>query len=124
MAGHFRALGIIWLIVSGLRMLPGLFLYFLSRGDMPFIPPEVPLFVHGIIRVFAVFLLFAGGIGLAAGWGLLARQPWARMLAIVLGVINLLDIPVGTALGIYTLWALLPSESERQYREAAGAAQG
>ena len=82
MAGHFRALGIIWIIVSALRMLPGLFLYVLSRGDMPFLPPEVPLFVHGIIRVVALFLLAGGAMGLAAGWGLLTRQPWARVPAI------------------------------------------
>ena len=45
------------------------------------------------------------------------REPWARMLAIVLGVLNLFDLPFGTALGIYTLWVLLPAESEREYRE-------
>jgi hypothetical protein len=43
------------------------------------------------------------------------------MLAIVTGVFNLIDIPFGTALGIYTLWVLLPTESEREYREAARA---
>jgi hypothetical protein len=53
--------------------------------------------------------------------GLLTRQPWARVPAIVLGVISLIEFPVGTAIGIYTLWALLPAASEREYREAAEA---
>ena len=100
-------------------VLPGLFLYSLSRGDMPFLPPEVPPFVPVLIRVASLFLLAAGAVGLVAGWGLLTRQPWARMLAIVLGIINLLEIPVGTAIGIYTLWALLPAASGQEYREAS-----
>jgi len=58
-----------------------------------------------------------GVLGLAAGWGLLQRESWARMLAIVLGVLNLLDPPFGTSVGIYTLWVLLPGDSEREYRE-------
>jgi hypothetical protein len=88
---------------------------------MPFLPPEVPLFVHGLIRVIALFVLAVGAIGLVAGWGLLTRQPWARVLAIVLGVISLIEFPVGTAIGVYTLWALLPAASDREYREAAEA---
>ena len=60
--------------------------------------------------------------GIAAGWGLLQRQPWARMLAIVLGCISLFDMPFGTALGIYTLWVLLPAKSEEEYRQIAKAA--
>ena len=31
------------------------------------------------------------------------------------GGLNLVDIPFGTALGIYTLWVLIPEESEREY---------
>jgi hypothetical protein len=30
--------------------------------------------------------------------------------------VNLIDMPFGTALGIYTLWVLLPAESEQQYK--------
>ena len=50
------------------------------------------------------------------------RQPWARTLAIVLGCFSLLDMPFGTALGIYTLWVLLPARSEEEYRRIAQAA--
>jgi len=38
------------------------------------------------------------------------------MLTIVFGAFSLVDIPFGTALGIYTLWVLLPAESELEYR--------
>jgi hypothetical protein len=34
---------------------------------------------------------------------------------VVLGFLALLRFPLGTALGIYTLWVLLPEESSREY---------
>jgi hypothetical protein len=39
------------------------------------------------------------------------------MLAIVLGCFSLVEMPLGTALGIYTLWVLLPAQSEQEYRQ-------
>ena len=40
------------------------------------------------------------------------------MLAIILGVVSLFfHIPFGTALGIYTLWVLLPAHSEEEYQK-------
>jgi hypothetical protein len=61
-------------------------------------------------------------IGFIAGWGLLSREPWARMLAIILGAVSLVDVPFGTALGIYTLWVLLPARSEEEFRQISNAA--
>ncbi len=124
LAGHVRLLGILWLALSAFRLLPGLFLMalFRHRGPLEFLPPEVPFFVHTLIRGVGVVLLASAAVGILAGWGLLERQPWARMLAIVMGVLNLIDMPFGTALGIYTLWALLPAKSEEEYRRIAKAA--
>jgi len=33
----------------------------------------------------------------------------------VLAFISLFNIPFGTVLGVYTLWALLPSQSQQEY---------
>ena len=113
-AGHVRLLGILWLAISALRLIPGLFLMaFASTG---LFPPEVPQFVHAVLPAIGMVFLFVAGIGIAIGCGLLARQPWARMLAIVFGAVSLIDIPFGTAIGVYTLWVLLPAESEQEYR--------
>jgi hypothetical protein len=114
-AGHVRLLGILWLALSVFRLLPGLGLWFFFNPVHAFFP-GMPMFVNGIIRGFAFFMLAGGVVGIVAGWGLLERKPWARMLAIVLGFLNLLDMPFGTALGIYTLWVLLPAQSEEEYR--------
>jgi zinc ribbon protein len=122
-SGHFRLLGILWIIESALRVLPGLVLLALSAHSFSFLPPEVPPVVPGILHaIFPAiggFLLLTGAIGVAAGWGLLERQAWARPLAMVLGVLGLFHFPLGTALGVYTLWVLWPESSEREYRTLA-----
>jgi len=121
--GNVRLLGILWLALSALRLIPGLFLVALFRhGNFPFPPPEVPFFVHGLIKAAGALMLGAAALGIIAGWGLLERQPWARMLAIVIGCFNLIDMPFGAALGVYTLWVLLPAKSEEEYRQIARAA--
>jgi hypothetical protein len=58
-----------------------------------------------------------GVLGIIAGWGLLERQSWARVLALVLGFLSLIHMPFGTAIGVYTLWVLLPGPSEIEYRQ-------
>ena len=121
-AGHVRLLGIFWLAISAFRLLPGLALVSIFRYGFPFYTSGVPGFVHGLMRGLGGLLLAGAVIGIVAGWGLLERQPWARTLAIVLGCFSLLDMPFGTALGIYTLWVLLPARSEEEYRQIARAA--
>jgi hypothetical protein len=114
-AGHLRLLGIFWLAISAFRLIPGLTL--LVMVDNGIFPREgVPPFVIPLLEGVATVLLILAAAGIVAGWGLLARQPWARMLAIVLGAVSLVDVPFGTILGIYTLWALLPADSEEQYQ--------
>jgi hypothetical protein len=120
-ARHIQVLGILWLVLAAFRVLPGLVLVGLAAAGAAFLPPEVPAFVHAILPAIGAVFLFTGAVGIVVGWGLLAKQSWARMAAIVIGAINLFDLPFGTALGIYTLWVLVPAASEREYRAAAAA---
>jgi len=121
-AGHIRLLGILWLAISAVRLIPGLLLLSLFSRSFGFVLPHVPHVVHGLVQFFGLLLLLEGALGLAAGWGLLERRPWARMLTLILGCINLIKLPFGTALGIYTLWVLLPAQAEEEYRQMARAA--
>lgn len=117
--GHIRLLGILWLAISGIRLIPGLALTTIFRPGMQLLPPDVPGFVPDLLQTIGVLFLGSALLGIITGWGLLQRQSWARMLAIVFGCVSLLDIPFGTALGIYTLWVLLPAKSEEEYRQMA-----
>ena len=121
-AGHIRLLGILWIALSAFRLIPAGALLFMSQPEVHIFPPDAPEFLPIMFRYLGYAFLISAGAGLAAGWGLLQRQPWGRMLAIAMGCISLFDMPFGTALGIYTLWVLLPATSEEEYRQIANVA--
>jgi hypothetical protein len=112
---HIRTLGILWLVYAGLRLLEGLAVTTFGSYNWWFFD-RVPFFVPGLIRAVGGISMIVSLAGLMAGWGLMERRPWARVLAIVLAVLALIKFPLGTALGIYTLWVLAPAQSEREYR--------
>jgi hypothetical protein len=112
----YRTLGILWgvaaLFVGVLFALMGTILAAIKEGcgERCEMPP-VPLMVF--IATFALVVMAALGVAsFAAGWGAKARKPWARPLLIVLGILNLiLNIPFGTAIGIYTLWVCISKKT-------------
>ena len=120
-ASHLKTLGILWLAYSILHLIPtGAMLIFGTVG-----PPwwrheaHVPPFVGPMIVALGGLGAVLALLGILAGWGLLERRSWARSVAIVLGCLALLSIPFGTALGIYTLWVLIPAASKQEYRGMA-----
>jgi hypothetical protein len=74
---------------------------------------EIP-FLGGLFSVVVLLGLF-GVLHMVLAWGLFERAPWARTLGIVVGFLALVRFPLGTALGIYTLWVMLPQESGAEY---------
>ena len=66
----------------------------------------------------AAFLALTSLPGIIGGVGLLKWKGWARVLVIILAILDLFNIPIGTALGIYTLWVLLKDETAQLF--AAG----
>jgi hypothetical protein len=84
--------------------------------------PEVTIWLRPLVSIFGWLLLLIAATGFFTGWGLLQREEWARTVALVIGFLALLRIPLGTALGIYTLWVLLPRQSDDDYRALAKAA--
>jgi hypothetical protein len=114
-AGHLRLLGILWLALSAFRFAPAMVLMLMFDHGM-FRRDGTPPFVGDLMEGLAAMLLIMALAGVITGWGLLSRQSWARTAAIVLGAVNLIDMPFGTALGIYTFWVLLPADSEQQYQ--------
>lgn len=119
---HTRILAILWLVISILGLARGFGIFFGGSIAMHFMPFPMRAFIWPIAGMIGAFLFATSIAGFLAGWGLLNYRPWARMLALILGVISLIHIPFGTALGIYTLWVLLPAESEREYRSLARSA--
>jgi hypothetical protein len=61
------------------------------------------------VAVFLVLLFAVGLLPVVVGYGLAKRKRWAKSLGMFVGVISLINIPIGTALGIY-LFRFLRSE--------------
>lgn len=116
---HIRLMGILWPALGALNGLHAIVLYILANTIFnPLTHPERPAFLHTLLSVLALLMTLKAFAEFAAGWGLLQREPWARPVAITLAFVSLFfDVPFGTALGIYTLWVLLPAEAERAYAQ-------
>jgi hypothetical protein len=68
--------------------------------------------ITSAIAVFASTIILVFSIpGLIGGIGLLKRKPWARILVLIVGCVKLFDIPIGTALGVYSIWVLTKEET-------------
>src|SRR5579859_6150707 len=122
-AHHIQLLGILWIAYSLLNMLGSIVLMTFATAILGFLSHvegvrgQIPAFFLPMFFAIGIYLFFRSALGLAAGVGLLQRQSWGRILAIVLGVLALLNIPFGTALGVYTLWTLLSPESQKEYED-------
>jgi hypothetical protein len=127
---HIKILASLWLANGILRFaeagsifIAGQILPFLvgwglpgqQDGNWPF--SFLPFGLYSIGGLLAIF----GVLHLVLTWGLFQHEPWARMLGLVLGILALLRPPFGTALGIYTLWVLLPQHAGQEYERLSRA---
>jgi hypothetical protein len=128
-AGKIRALSVVWFIYAGLNLalsFAGMtFARFAFHNHFapwmhgpwmngPFRPewfgPIVLQFVWLFVLLWSLFLL-------AVGWGLMHREPWARIVAIVAAFLILFKFPFGTALGIWTLVMLMGYRNQTLYEQ-------
>ncbi|MBI2221591.1 MAG: hypothetical protein HYU53_10335 [Acidobacteria bacterium] len=130
MLTHVKVLAVLYIVLSSIGLLVALLMFFAAGTAASIVgmsaSPEdaaiaVPILGIAGTALGAVLLLFSLP-GLVTGWGLLKLRPWARILGIVLGVICLINFPIGTAVGIYGLWVLLTKETERLFNGSTQAA--
>ena len=65
-----------------------------------------------------LILLFFSSLGVIGGVGLFSYRPWARILVMIVSALNCLNVPVGTAKGIYSLWVLMQPETIDLFEES------
>lgn len=123
MQTHVKVVAVGFIVLSALGVLAALMMMLVFGGaagivgaaaDEPEAAIAIPII--GMTGTLLTAFLFAVSLpGLITGFGLLSWKPWARILAIVLCAINLINIPIGTLLGIYGLWVLLNKDTERLF---------
>jgi len=79
------------------------------------IAEEVLAFIGNSI---ALLLLFFSSLGVIGGIGLFSYRPWARILVIIVSAMNCLNVPVGTAKGVYSIWVLMQPETIELFEDS------
>jgi hypothetical protein len=117
---HVRVVAWLWILNGLLSICMAVSsLIFINTGTvdtglqdtLPFSIGSVCFFLPGVIAY------------LLAGWGLLNYKNWARILAIIVAIFNLILFPIGTAIGIYTLVIMFNKETEALFRGEAPPAE-
>ena len=119
MATHIKVIGVLFLVCGGMLAALALFLpavlgliasFVHSSGEPDAATASTVLGLTG-----AALSIFFGVMALpfiATGWGMLKFKSWSRVAGIVLGALLLVQIPVGTAIGIYALVILFRKDAE------------
>ena len=108
MQQHITVLGWLYIVCHALFLIVGGFVFVLLTGIGFGSGDAEAARILPIVGIAVGLLLAALALpGLAAGYGLLRHKPWARILALVVGVLSLLNFPLGTIIGIYTFVVLM-----------------
>jgi len=68
----------------------------------------------GLLYLIPIFYMSIAIIEIGIGLGLLAQKRWARISALFLSLFLLFHFPLGTALGVYIIYALLDDKAVDQ----------
>ena len=128
MRQHVTVLGVLYVVLGVMGLMAAVIVLVIFGGLAGLVgvaaqnDPDAQIAVP-ILGALAVGLCCLLGLlsapGVIAGVGLIKFKPWARILAIILSILNLLNIPFGTAIGIYGLWVLLTPETEPLFQGEA-----
>jgi len=118
MEAHKRILAILYIISGSLQILGMLFISAFIAMIIPFIMDEagpeaqwVFVWIVPFIRIIATFvILFFSVPSIIGGIALLNGKSWALTLLLVLGCFKLFSFPIGTAIGIYTIYVYVENQ--------------
>ena len=119
---NLQPMGILWCVFGAYRLVAMLIASVMVRslidnGVFSGMPRFMSHSLSAFMPMLLVMTLIMAAAEIFTGYSLLTRKPWARVLAIVMGILVLIKIPFGTALGIYTLWVLAPQASGAEWDE-------
>jgi len=99
------ALGVVLAIIAFV-VLAGFGFLIAASGDADALP-----ILTFIAVIAAGFFLITSVPDIIGGIGLVKRQSWARILVLILSVLKLINFPLGTIVGVYSIWVLMQDEA-------------
>ena len=123
METHVKVLAILYLVFAGVILLLALAIFAITgvvtgivgtTADPSDARIAIPFIRLGGTAAAVFFFVWAVPV-LVVGLGLLKREPWSRVLGIVISALSLMHVPFGTALGVYGLWVLFSRDTERLF---------
>ncbi len=115
---HITLLGVLHIARGALILIIGLALFMILTAAGVISDDETAFGIIALVAMVMMFIFLAISLpSVIAGIGVLMRREWGRILALVVGVLSLIDIPFGTALGIYTIWILMNDETRPLFQK-------
>jgi hypothetical protein len=71
--------------------------------------------IAAAFTALAIIAIAWGAAHVVVGVPLRRHRPWSRLVALMLGAVDLLLLPYGTALGIYAIYVLLHEDGKRLF---------
>lgn len=99
------ALHIGWSILG--LMLVALMAILLAGLGMVVYDPQAMFIIWTILPAMGIIIGIFSLLGIIGGIGIFARKGWARILVLIISAINIVNFPLGTALGVYSIWVLV-----------------
>ena len=123
METHRRVLGILYIISGSLHILGWIFVSTLLTILFPVIFENaniqqewVLVWILPFIKLIAVIAIILFSIpSIIGGWGILNGKKWSLTLILILGCFKLFSFPIGTALGVYTIWVYTEDHRQTQH---------
>ena len=109
----YAAWGILWAVIIFMVMIGLGFVTIVGDESAPNILAAVGCMVPG-------FLVLLSVPGIVGGIGVLRLKSWGRYMVLVLSVLALLSIPIGTAIGVYSIWVLVQDETAQLFAPGSG----
>lgn len=117
MEKHITLLGIFHIVYHAIGALVGIGIFALLTTIAAVADdPDAAVILPIVGTSIAAFFLVLTAPGIIGGIGLLKRRGWARILTLIVGGLGLIDISLGTALGVYTFWALMDDDAVKLFR--------
>jgi len=112
MSKHITAVGALHIGFAIMGIVSGIIIFLILSSIGLFIEDiEAQSILSLIGSSIGIFLIVVSVPGLVAGIGLLYLKNWARILTLIISVLDLFNIPLGTLLGIYSIWVLVQEDT-------------